>query len=60
VLLLSLLYRCWAQQPEDRPSAAEINALASLEEFPKLADTVGNKYIKYSKYDGKTVQRNYL
>ncbi|XP_066912686.1 leucine-rich repeat serine/threonine-protein kinase 1-like isoform X2 [Clytia hemisphaerica] len=41
VLLLSLLYRCWAQHPEDRPSAAEINALCSLEEFPKLADTIG-------------------
>ena len=42
VLLLSLLYRCWAQNPEDRPSAHEINNLTSVEEFPKIIDILGN------------------
>ena len=41
VLMLSLLYRCWAQSFEDRPSAAEINGLTSLAEFPRLLDLVG-------------------
>lgn len=41
ILMLSLLYRCWAQNPEDRPTANEINNLVSLEEFPKVIDVLG-------------------
>lgn len=41
VLMISLMYRCWAQNPDDRPSMAEINGLTSLQEFPKLLDILG-------------------
>ena len=41
VLLLSLLYRCWAHDSESRPSASEIHNLTSLEEFPKIIDILG-------------------
>jgi len=41
VLLLSLMYRCWAQNGDDRPSSAEINGLTSLPEFSKLLDILG-------------------
>ncbi|XP_065648790.1 leucine-rich repeat serine/threonine-protein kinase 1 isoform X3 [Hydra vulgaris] len=37
-LILSLLYGCWSHNPEDRPSASEINSLTSLNEFQSLLD----------------------
>ena len=39
--ILSLLYKCWEQDSTDRPSMAEINALAGLPEFPRLFDDLG-------------------
>ncbi|XP_065648792.1 leucine-rich repeat serine/threonine-protein kinase 1 isoform X2 [Hydra vulgaris] len=40
-LILSLMYRCWSHNPEDRPSASEINSLTSLNEFQSLLDILG-------------------
>ena len=46
--ILSLLYKCWEQDSIDRPSMAEINALAGLPEFPRLFDDLGGLKLSFS------------